>query len=1455
MTITDVNEPPQPLGEIPDLTLVVGGPPAVVDMSGFFFDPEGGRLYCFMNPQVGILNSVRVVSTSDSHCRTATIIPLREDEGIIIVTGEDFVFPRLQSPPNTRRPMRVRVLAAPARIFELAENRDGRTTPVPLGTLGLGDGFRYAIIEGDAARFAVDDSGRFLYTGPGESVDQALPPRYHLEVTATGTGAGGGVAQLTVYVTVLDLNDAPQAGDDAAETEEETPLRFVVLDNDADADRGDVLAVAGAIVPSGNGAVRVNADNTLTYTPVLNFHGEDIIEYTVSDGRGGIGRATVTMTVTPVNDFPVAVADAAGTGRGMPVVIAVLDNDTDVDGDALSVTRAEAGHGTVLINPDGTLRYAPDEDFTGVDTIHYVVFDGVATATGMVMVEVFETAGALQAVNDTARTGAGTPVRIEVLANDRRGNSAGVFVAHAIVPSGNGAVVINADHSLTYTPNPGFDGEDVIEYTASDTQGATDDAFVTVTVTPLNRAPQAADDAAEVLAGRSVTIQVLVNDRDPDGDPLSVAGAILTRGDGTVVISAANSTNNAGDVDALIYTPAAGFTGDAVIEYDVADGRGGTARAVVTVTVAPIAWDDVAVTREEQEVIINVLANDGVGGTGLSVTGALVPTGDGTVVVNADNTLTYTPAKDFFGEDTIEYTISTGDGATVTVTVENVNDPPVALRSNLRLYAKDGRRMTVLHVLSNFTDVDNDPLSVAVVSQNTTLGTATVNADNSLNYVPRMNHHTSDNPVRIRVSDGQGGTAQALVNIRTFPALELVVNPDFVTAVRGVRITIDALANDFNGVGTLQGTRLDIPEARTSRSADGSTVDIVRMGNDVLLVYQSGNFVGEDIITYTVDDSVNPRTTTTVTVTVVPGNRPPVANDDVAETREEQEVVINVLANDRDPDDDPLSIAGAIVPSGNGAVTVNADGTLRYTPAPDFFGEDTIRYTVADGNGGTARGRVMVTVAAAHDLPVFTMDTWNFDLAESQDGRDTPVPVGTVMGGSLDGLVHTFFLLREDHDPTRFTVAGRTGQIMYIGAGEDFEAGTRQFSMTIRVAKGQTPNTRRSASVTVRITDVNEPPVFTAAAFAFSFPENVPGPQPLGEISATDPDSDDELRYAIVSGDPQGVFAINPASGALMYTGAGEDFETRPAYALMVRVMDGAGLSATTEVAVAIADMDEPPAFALPAYTFDLAENRAGSPVPVALGTVTAADPEGAEIAYAIAEGDATRFQMDPQSGAISYIGGGEDFEAQGGPPTYDLTIAATTGSMTATASVTVMVTNENEPPVFAGAPYAFTLAENQDGGSRPVAVGAVAATDPEGDLVSYRINAGNTGERFAFLDATDGRITYAGPGEDFETAGAPPQYELAVAALAGGQETATTVRITVTDVNDPAVIIGQEAGGGDGEVFEDAEEDTISGELRVTDPDGVDVFDATPDGGIAGEYGTFRDHRGRGLDLYARQQ
>ena len=279
------------------------------------------------------------------------------------------------------------------------------------------------------------------------------------------------------------MNDAPVAADDSAATDVDAAVDVDVLANDSDID-GDTPVITG-FSQGASGAVTQNADGTLRYTPNPGFDGADAFTYDIDDGNGGVATATVAINVG-ANGAVSGVDDGYSVDEDATLSVAgpgVLGNDLDADGDALTaVLSSDVSNGTLVLNGDGSFDYTPDADFNGVDSFVYSVSDGFGSAdTATVTITVDAVNDAPVALDDGAVTDVGVGVDIDVLGND--GDVDGDTLTVVSVSQGaNGAVAINADGTVNYTPVAGFSGADAFTYDVADGNGGVATATVDVTV-------------------------------------------------------------------------------------------------------------------------------------------------------------------------------------------------------------------------------------------------------------------------------------------------------------------------------------------------------------------------------------------------------------------------------------------------------------------------------------------------------------------------------------------------------------------------------------------------------------------------------------------------------------------------------------------------------------------------------------------------------------------------------------------------------------------------------------------------------------------------------------------------------------------------------------------------------------------------------------------------------------
>ena len=338
---------------------------------------------------------------------------------------------------------------------------------------------------------------------------------------------------------------------------------------------------------------------------------------------------------------PTGADDVRTTDINTPITINVLGNDPTP---GMTIAPEDEGgftqpaNGVAMLNSDGTFLYTPNPGWSGTDTFTYTAYDSVTqqSVTQTVTITVPP-----RGVDDFDTTPMNTPVDIPVLANDPAKN---LTVTEVSTPS-NGTATINEDGTVTYLPNEGWTGTDTFTYIAVNESGQSVEQTVTVTVTPVGK-----DDSATTPTNTPVQIPVLSNDPTKNLTIESTTqpsnGTVKVNPDGTVT-----------------YTPKDGFSGIDTFTYIATDASGQPVVQTVTVTVTPVGKDDSATTQPGTPVRIPVLDNDPT--KGLTITSVTNP-GNGTVTINSDGTLTYTPNKGFSGTETFTYTAVDAAGQRVT---------------------------------------------------------------------------------------------------------------------------------------------------------------------------------------------------------------------------------------------------------------------------------------------------------------------------------------------------------------------------------------------------------------------------------------------------------------------------------------------------------------------------------------------------------------------------------------------------------------------------------------------------------------------------------------------------------------------------------------------------------------------------------------------------------------------
>gem|GEM_PF-598333 len=1007
--------------------------------------------------------------------------------------------------------------------------------------------------------------GTINISGDGLSIEYTPATDYVGDETFTYTISDGELTDTATVTMSVILPPLPPVADDETFTVEWNTgaTNFDVLDGDTDPNQDD-LTITDVSVGSQGGTIEIAEDGlSINYTPAENFFGEETFTYTVSDGVL-TDTGTVTVTVEYVNHQPTADDDTFSVFRNTgPNSLDVLDGDTDPDNiDTLTVTQVSAGSagGTIEIAPDGfSINYTPATDFVGDETFTYTVSDGDLTDTATVMVTVEIPPLPPDAVDDafTVEWNSGT-TSLDVLADDSDPNSDDLTITDVSVGSQGGTIEIAQDGlSINYTPAENFFGEETFTYTISD-GSQTDTATVTMTVEYVNHQPTAQDDEFTVFRNSGVTnFDVLADDSDPDTiDTLIVTQVSAGSAGGTIEIALDGLSIN--------YTPATDYVGEETFTYTVSDGDM-TDTATVTVNVElpplpPVAEDDAfTVEWNSGTTNLDVLADDSdPNGDDLTITDVSVGSQGGTIEIALDGlSINYTPAENFFGEETFTYTVSDGsqtDTATVTMTVEHVNHQPTAQDDEFTVFRNSGPNN--FDVLADDSDPDTiDTLTVTGVSVGSAGGTIEIALDGlSINYTPATDF-VGEETFTYTISDGDmTDTATVTVNVE-IPPLPPVAGDDAFTVEWNSGVTnLDVLGDDTDPNGD------DLTITDVSGGSQGGTIEIAPDGLSINYT-PAENFFGEETFTYTVSDG-SQTDTATVTMTVEYVNHQPTAQDDEFTVfRNSGPNNFDVLADDSDPDTiDTLTVTGVSAGSAGGTIEIAEDGlSINYTPATDYVGEETFTYTISDGDM-TDTATVTVNVEIPPLPPVaeddaFTVEwnsgTTNLDvLSDDSDPNNDDLTITDVSVGSQGGTIE---------------IAPDSLSINYTPAENFF--GEETFTYTI--SDGSQTDT---ATVTMTVEHVNHQPVAQDDEFTVVGNSGTTNFDVLNDD--TDPDTIDTLTITQVSvGSAGGTIEIALDGLSINYTPA-TDFVGEETFTYTISDGD---LTDTATVTVTVDPFNQPP--------------------------------------------------------------------------------------------------------------------------------------------------------------------------------------------------------------------------------------------------------------------------------------
>ncbi len=1044
LIVNRVNDAPTVENAIADQVLSEDFDAYTIDLNEVFKDSDSSLEFSVSGNnsiQISIVNGVATITpTADWNGKEAITFTAKDPSGESVSQTVDFTVAPVAD-----------IVADKAKVVE--------DTPTIIKVLGNdtfeGDG---KVVSLDANNGPVNGS---VSVNPDGSVTYTPNDNYHGIDSFTYIVTSGGVSEsTTVNVDVTPENDAPVAKDDTAITDEDTPVTIDVLPNDTDVD-GDKLSIESASVPKEQGTVEV-VNGKLVFTPTENFNGDAEIIYTVTDGAL-TDQATVKVTVNAVNDTPVVesnIADQALAEDFTPYTIDLNTAFSDVDNVDGELTFSVSGNSNIQVAiVNGIATITPTADWNGSETLTFTATDPSGESISQTVN--FTVAPVADIVADKATVVEDTSTVIKVLGNDTFESDGKVVSLDTNNGPANGTVLVNPDGSVTYTPNDNYHGTDSFTYIVT-SGGVSESTTVSVDVTPVNDAPVAKDDIATTQEDTAVTIDVLPNDSDVDGDKLSIESASVPKEQGTVEVVNGK----------LVFTPAENFNGDAEITYTVTDGQL-TDEAKVTVTVNPvndaptIKVDALESITEDAVSIDTVVATLTVRDTDTSedqLTVSLENNSNGYFVLVGDEVKLTQAGVDAVNNDelnlkdlTISASVSDGVNPTAndsdSLIVNRVNDAPTVENAIANQVLSEDFDTYTIDLNEVFKDTDsslefsvsgNNRIQISIVNGIATISpTADWNGSEALTFT---------------ATDPSGESVSQTVNFTVAPVADIVA--DKATVVEDTPTIIKVLGND-----TFEGDDQVVSLDTNNGPANGT----VSVNPDGSVTYTpNDNYHGTDSFTYIVT-SGGVSESTTVSVDVTPVNDAPVAKDDIATTQEDTAVTIDVLPNDSDVDGDKLSIESASVPKEQGTVEV-VNGKLVFTPAENFNGDAEITYTVTDGQL-TDEAKVTVTVNPVNNAPTIKVDAVE---SITEDAVSTDTVIATLEVADTDTPEDQLTVSLENNSNGYFVLVGNEVKLTQAGvdAVNNDELNLKDLTISASVSDGVNPTANDSDSLVVnRVND------------------------------------------------------------------------------------------------------------------------------------------------------------------------------------------------------------------------------------------------------------------------------------------------------------------------------------------------------------------------------------------------
>jgi VCBS repeat-containing protein len=918
-------------------------------------------------------------------------------------------------------------------------------------------------------------------------------------ITVNVCDSQNGCTPTSLSITVNSVNDSPTTVPASLTALEDNTLNGNLGNYASDVETAQMTYSVQTTASSGT--FNLTPNGNFTFTPTNNFSGTVSASYLACDAANSCVSGLISINVASVNDAPIAAnlnlninEDQSASG--------VISGISDVDNSNLTITVTQgAQNGIFTLNNNAAYSYQPSANYVGSETISYTVCDPIGLcATGNIAIQIASVEDVPQVAGESYAVIQGNLLTGNAASNDSDGD-ADVLTYTAINSAQNGVLNFSSNGSFTYLPDIGFIGTESINYTVCDDTGNCGSATITIDVLTSNTAPFAAPASASINEDAVLNGNLLTSITDAEGGSFTF----------TTLSQPAHGTLQWLSNGNYVFTPDVNFNGEDTFIYRACDNGGLCAEAIVTISINPINDAPVAVvesiTLNEDESFNQLIGAGSFDAEGDAINYEMIATAsNGIAVLSITGVLNYTPAPNFWGIDEITIQLCDENNActeaVLEISVLSINDMPIANSTNVGTQEDE----QVSGNLSGFVSHNDEetlffgtmiaPFSGTLVIQNT----------GEYTYSPNNNFFGNDQ-FTFLVCDPLGAcdTASVYISISSTNDAPQTGN-DALILNEDQPAEVNLAANDFEVENQSMFYEL-------IGSSNLGEVNLTAAGNFSFV--PQPNVFGSETLMVSVCDSQGTCSVSSLEITVNSVNDLPNVLEQAYSTEEDISLNATLLYMVSDIEESELNFTTTSNPS-NGILELNSNGMFTYTPNENYYGTESLAYTVCDTDGGCSEGLLEIVITSINDSP----QAQNTQITLSEDSATEGSFLDFTSDADNDAL--TISVLQPSEHGTFITTPDNG--FIYAATANFFGLDSLQYSAC------DAAGVCDSATLIFEVTFLNDMPIINDEAVQILINSTY-----NGSVATNDVELDYEpLIYSIIDDNSGGMFTLQ-SDGSYTY--------------------------------------------------------------------------------------------------------------------------------------------------------------------------------------------------------------------------------------------------------------------------------------------------------------------------------